>query len=346
MTYSNHTLQYLNRINDSTHRKWAFENRGDKSWQEWQDEARSVLRELIGLERIRSEASDHRQQIKWQSEREDHGDYFRRFGLMETEPDIWIPFYIFEPKSGGPHPLAMCPHGHDARGHHTSAGVYETEEQRKRIVNEDRDVAVQAVQRGYISIAPATRGISCDGAPDVYQRHNRDCRSHNMHCIINERTAMGERVYDMECFINWALEEFSINDENILMLGNSGGGMVTNYAAACDTRISTAIISCSYNFLQTPYGKISHCDCNMIPGILRFGEFYDISGLIAPRHCLFVHGIAEDLHKTEDVDAASTLAKNIYKACDADGHLEQAYGPAGHRFYADIMWDFVERCEL
>lgn len=344
MPYNDSILAYLHRINDQQHKQYAFANRGDKSWQQWQDDARPALRALIGLSRIVSDAADHQPSIKWDGEAVDCDDYTRRFGHMETEPDVLIPFYLFQPTGDGPHPLAICPHGHDPRGHHTSAGIYETEEQRQRIINDDRDVAVQAVERGYISIAPATRGIGCDGVPDIYDRHsNRDCRSHNMHCIINGRSAMGERVYDMERFIDWALAELPVQGQHLLMLGNSGGGMVTNYAAACDTRIDIGIASCSYNFLQTPHGKLSHCDCNMIPGALRFGEFYDISGLIAPRHFLFVHGRDDSLHDNADVDAATQTAKDIYKACDAEEKLEQAYGPAGHRFYKDIMWDFVSR---
>ena len=50
---------------------------------------------------------------------------------------------------------------------------------------------------------------------------------------------------------------------------SSGGGMVTTYVAACDTRVRIAIPSCSFNSYVASTGKVVHCDCNMVPGILQ-----------------------------------------------------------------------------
>ncbi len=65
----------------------------------------------------------------------------------------------------------------------------------------------------------------------------------------------------------------------IVMVGNSGGGMVTTYAAACDTRVTVAVPSCSFATYVGESGTVHHCECNTVPGIYRFGEFSDVAGL-------------------------------------------------------------------
>jgi dienelactone hydrolase len=275
---------------------------------------------------------------------EDLGDYTRQRGRLQTEPDVWIPFWLLTPKGRGPFPLALTPHGHDARGYDTSAGIAQDESARVRLAAEDRDVAVQAVQRGYLAIAPATRGIGCPGAPDIHARHGKqDCRGQLAHCLLVGRTGMGERVWDMERFTDWALANCGVHECHLLMLGNSGGGMVTTYAAACDTRIRIAIPSCSFGPYVKPTGQLTHCDCNMIPGILHFGEFHDVAGLIAPRDLLMVHGRLDPLHDPADVDRAVAEVRRIYRAAGAEAHFRHAYGEDGHRFYKDFMWPFVGR---
>ena len=73
-------------------------------------------------------------------EPEDLGRYTRQRGAIETEPDVRIPFWLLKPKGAGPWPLGIFPHGHDRRGHDTTAGVYADEAHRRKSIAEDRDV--------------------------------------------------------------------------------------------------------------------------------------------------------------------------------------------------------------
>jgi dienelactone hydrolase len=142
------------------------------------------------------------------------------------------------PKAQGRRPLGVFPHGHDPQGPETTAGVYADEAHQRRASAADRDVAVQAVKLGFVAIAPAVRGLATDGVPDLHGRHGkRDCRSHLMHCLLAGRTATGERVWDMQRILDWAFTLPEVDTNHTLMMGNSGGGMVTMFTAACDERI-------------------------------------------------------------------------------------------------------------
>ena len=85
-----------------------------------------------------------------------------------------------------------------------------------------------------------------------------------------------------------------------------------------------------------------HCDCNTVPGILRFGEFYDVAGLIAPRHLLIVNGREDKLFPLAEVDRAVAELARIYEACGQAERFQHQYGDGGHRFYGELMWAFIE----
>jgi hypothetical protein len=126
------------------------------------------------------------------------------------------------------------------------------------------------------------------------------------------------------------------------MMGNSGGGVATLYAAACDTRISVAVPSCSFCAFVGADGKIHHCDCNAVPGIMAYGGIHDVAGLIAPRHLLIVNGREDALFPMSEVERAVEGVRDIYAAAGVPERFAHRYGPAGHRYYKDLMWPYIE----
>ena len=307
----------------------------------WQRDARAALGVKLGLDRIAASAGEHRPAVELGAS-EDHGVYTRQRGSIETEPGIRIPFWLLRPKRAQPWPLAVFPHGHDRRGHDTSAGIYADAEHEKKSLEEDRDVAVQAVKLGFLAIAPATRGISTHIVPDFDGRHGeRDCRSQTMHCLIAGRTAMGERVWDMQRLLDWALRLPEVDIRHVLMMGNSGGGMVTMFTAAADERISVAVPSCSFAASVSASGYVFHCDCNMVPGLLDLGGLTGVVGLIAPRHVLAVNGRKDSLFPPAEIDRASAQVRTIFAVAGAPDRFQHRWGDAGHRFYQQLMWPFV-----
>ena len=50
----------------------------------------------------------------------------------------------------------------------------------------------------------------------------------------------------MQRILDWAFTLPEVDSSHTLMMGNSGGGMVTMFTAACDERIDIAVPSCSF----------------------------------------------------------------------------------------------------
>ena len=335
--------RFLKGIYAERNQQFTFRANYPGGFQRWHVAARPALRQLLGLDRIATQAASHKPAVKL-SAPQNREDYTLTAGSIETEPNVRIPFWMLRPKGKGPFPLAVLPHGHDRQGHDTYAGVYRDAAHREKSLAHDGDVAVQAVKRGFLAIAPAVRGLAtvANGVPDVFGRHgNRDCRSHFMHCILAGRTAVGERVWDLSRLIDWAVELPDVNAKHILMMGNSGGGVVTMYAAACDERISIAAPSCSFSVIASQEGRVYHCDCCAIPGILRWGELYDVCGLVAPRRLLAVSGVKDTLHTAVDINRSADRVRTIFKAAGVADNFQHRWGQEGHQFYKDLMWPFV-----
>lgn len=162
-----------------------------------------------------------------------------------------------------------------------------------------------------------------------------------MHCLATGRTAMGERVWDMQRIIDWAVERADIDKEQVLMMGNSGGGMVTLFAAACDERIGIAVPSCSFAPTVSKGGHLFHCDCNMVPGLLEIGGLPAVAGLIAPRHLLAVNGRTDRLFSPPEIERAVSRTRALYEAAGGGDQFVHRWGEGGHRFYKNLMWPFV-----
>jgi len=335
---------YVDLMYDEERRQHACRARTREEFLQWQPPAREELLRLLGLPRIAAAAAGHTPSADLASQVEDMGAYTRQRGWLETEPHVRTHFWLLRPKSKGPHPLAVTPHGHEHGS--TYAGIWHNERVREQIEQEDQNVAVQAVGRGFLTIAPATRGMGSNPdsfrIADIGHRHDdRDCHCHSWQVIVAGRTMLGERVWDLMRIVDWTSELPEADASRILMVGNSGGGMATLHTAACDERVSAAAPCGAYNNYVSPRGTLRHCPCNAIPGILEFGEYWDVAGLVAPRPMLTVNGRYDGLHPVDEVDVAVSRLQEIYAAAGVPKRYEHRYGEGGHRFYADIMWPWV-----
>ena len=343
--YPDKTSKYLKRIQNG---KAKYKYNTNNNFKQWQAEARKELSKIIGLDKISKELQGFKPSVIKIKEATIDDKYIRTLYHIETEPGIKVPFYRLVPKNRLPIdklPLLLSPHGHDLNGFHSYAGAYIDKAHRDKIIGRKGNIAEQAVLKGMIAIAPATRGLAKETlVPDPKGRHgNRPCRAQLMHCLISGRTPTAERVWDMQKLLDWALEDTRIDQEKIIMTGNSGGGVLTAYTSALDERIKISLPSCSFTSITSTNGYIFHCDCCAIPSIKEWGDFSELGGLIAPRRLLIVHGIKDGLHNKIDVERTSNAIKAIYSDLKVNDRMSMTWGNSGHQFYPKIMWPFIEK---
>ena len=166
-----------------------------------------------------------------------------------------------------------------------------------------------------------------------------------MHCLLAGRTAIGERVWDTTCLLDWIASDLVGADaKRIGMLGNSGGGVLTVYVAALDERIAVAHPSCSLTSFAGESGYIFHCDCCMVPGIqTELADMPDIAALTIPRQLVVVHGQKDSLHSAKAVNESMKRLAFIYSQCNLDDRFLFRWQPEGHRFYPSVFWPVMKR---
>lgn len=334
---------YIANLSRSTERPLNYENAGSSmEVGEWQIALRRALGEKLGLPRIGRQALDLAPVLidRMETER-----YTREKWQIATEPGVQVPFYLLLPRGAQkPCPLVITPHGHGRRGKETYVGNYASDEERRSGEEGERDIAVQAVMEGYAVIAPDVRGfweMACK--EDLEPPSNRDhsCAHLQRIALMYGRTLIGERVHDMGRLIDYAQTRAEIDAGRIVMTGNSGGGTVTLFAAALDSRISIAIPGSYVCTFEDSIIPIEHCPCNIIPGVLELAEMSDIAGLIAPRPLLVVHGAEDGIYPIAGTRKAYAAIRDIYARMGAGDRCELYVGDGGHRYYKERVWPFV-----
>jgi cephalosporin-C deacetylase-like acetyl esterase len=131
--------------------------------------------------------------------------------------------------------------------------------------------------------------------------------------------------------------------DGIGCLGLSGGGTTALFATALDPRITVAIVSGYLNTFRASIMSIVHCECNYVPGILKYAEMSDIAGLIAPRPLLVEGGLEDDIYPVEATEAAYEKVSEVYRLLGVPEHLDKDIFPGPHQFSGRKAFGWLDR---
>ena len=350
---------HFNALYENVPGTYAFRAKDKEELSAWQAAFRPKLREALGLDNMASDLSGYVPKAE-RLETSDLGSHVRERWYLWVEPTVPLPFYLLLPKGMRPEtgrvdgsaagkvgrarlPLVLVPHGHNHP--HIYVGIARDEKEEAHMLEGERDIARQAAaEEGYVVIAPTTRAFGeTRTETDIQADKIHSCRDQLVHDLLVGRTPIGERVWDTSRLIDWALASLPIDERRIAITGNSGGGTISLFAAACDTRIALSMPGCYFCTFKGSIGTIRHCECNYVPGLLRMGEMYDVAGLIAPRPFCAVAGRTDPIFPVEHVRFAYDRLRAVYAVAGAEDRCELSIGDGGHRFYKRPAWDFVRR---
>lgn len=335
--YPDRWTEQLFRSHDHRH---TYSGLSSAALRSWQDELRAELRSVLGFSVIENGGTRGQHPECLDTTRE--GNYERQDWRIWTEEGFQLPFYLLIPdRPTPPYPVALTLHGHGGGGRDVCIGNPKTREQRTQIVDERRDIAVQAVERGYVVVVPAMRGMAELSPHSDEELGYRTCHTPQLHAQLFGRSLVGDRVWDVTCLLDFVENRSVFDDERILVTGHSSGGAIALFSAAIDDRIDGAAISSYFCTFEDSIAAIDHCECNYVPGIARLGEQYDIAGLVAPRPFIAVNGAEDDIFPIEGTKHAFERLRSIYTAAGAPERCVLHIGDGGHRYYPDGVWPLV-----
>ena len=259
---------------------------------------------------------------------------------FESEPGFFIPAHMLLPKERkGKIPAVICLQGH-SEGMHISLARKAFPDKTPITVEGDRDFCIQAVKRGYVAIALEQRGF---GELCFKENANNSCHELSWQAVLMGRTLIGERIFDISRLIDALEVSFDFIDmTKIGVMGNSGGGTSSYFAACVDKRIKVAMPSSSFCTFKAAWGSIYHCDCGYVPGIIKYMEMPDMALMIAPRKLVVVNGIYDNIQPFAAAKESYKTVEKIYERAGASENCTMVEGDEGHRFYADKAWGIFD----
>lgn len=334
---------YFNQLYSCARMRYSFDKGTPADFNAWQTEFRAELSEKLGLTRISEQLAGYKPKVVLSEEFEDLGTFTRRRGTIWTEPEMPLPFVLLMPKNiEGRVPLVLALQGH-SKNPELFAGIYLTEKDREYGEEGERNVGVQAVEKGFIAIVPTTRAFGETRLPEDKEADlTSSCLTYVKRDLLVGRTPIGDRVWDAMKIIDWALAELPVREDEIIVTGNSGGGTSTLFTGAMDTRVAVSMPASYFCTFRASIGNIKHCPCNYIPGVLDLGEMYDIAGLTAPRYFRAIQGVKDKIFPIEGSREAFSRLQRIYETAGAPEKCSLYEGPEGHRYYKAGAWPFID----
>ena len=155
-------------------------------------------------------------------------------------------------------------------------------------------------------------------------------------------SANGLRVYDAFRLVDYLESRVEADTSRLGAMGISGGGMHTFYSTCLDERIRACVISGYFSTYQDSIFAMHHCPCNYVPGIAKFGEMYDLIGLIAPRPVLIEAGDHDEIFPLQAVKKSVKIASDkVYAIFGAQEQFETDFFSGRHQISGRRAYDFL-----
>jgi dienelactone hydrolase len=342
-------LIFSRAIYDETKPKMTFQAKTREQAVEWQNRLRRKLIQLFGgfpkeqcqlkpevLETKALTVKDGEQCLV---------HYTRQTVVFNSSENLSVYGYFLLPEEfKAPGGCVICLPGH-GRGVDDIVGINEDGGLRETYGGYQKDYALQCVAHGFAALAIEQLGFG----------HRRDerarasgagassCQPAAGAALLLGQTMIGWRVYDAMRAVDYLETRPEVDKNRIAVMGISGGGTITFFSSAVDTRIKAAVVSGYFNTFKDSIMSISHCIDNYVPSMLKWAEMYDVAGLIAPRAFFVEPGTRDPIFPVQATKEAFKKVKEIYSLFAAEDKLEIEIFEDEHTFYGKEAFRFLKK---
>jgi dienelactone hydrolase len=310
--------------------KLTFQAKNRKQAEAWQRQFRAKVVELIGG------FPDARPALRAQTlETREFPAYKREKFIFESRPGVGVLGYLLTPvASSAPHAVAICVPGH-GRGVEDCVGIDEHGNDRVDKAGYQHDFAIQAVEHGLAAVAiePMAFGCRRDAKTIAKGLGTSACQPAAGSALLLGETMIAWRVYDVMRTIDWIETRSELNAKRVGCMGISGGGTCTLFSTALEPRIKAALVSGYLNTFRDSIMSLSHCMDNYVPGILNWGEQYDVAALIAPRPLFSEGGDRDPIFPVAATRESYERVKKVYEIFGAAENVQQEIFSGVHEFH-------------
>src|SRR5947208_1127915 len=321
-------------------RRLRFEARTRGQAEEWQQQLRAKVTELIG-----GFPSDRQPLRPVTLDTRAFPGYRREKIVFDSRPGVSVLAYVLLPaRAQPPAPVVVCVPGH-GRGVDDIVGIDEQGRDRTDKAGYQHDFAIQVAEAGMAAVAIEPMAFGCRRDPlNARQGLSRKgCEPVAGGALLVGQTLIAWRVWDVMRTIDYIATRAELDAGRVGCVGISGGGTATLFSTALEPRIRAAMVSGYLNTFRDSIGSLAHCIDNYVPGVLNWAEMYDIAGLIAPRALFVESGEKDNIFPIAASVESFGHVRVIYTVFGAADRIEQEVFPAEHSFWGRRGIPFVAR---
>ncbi len=337
------TVALLQAVNADMPRMMGYEETGAVAqFRPWQGRARRKLKDLLGF--LPAQIA---QPQAWLLGEEQADGFMRQRWAMESPFGDHILFYRLVPEGmEKPKSILLALHGHGPFGADPVAGIdLGRPGETAHIKEANYAYGAEFARRGYLVYAPCHRGFAqrCDTGDPWETGKGNSCIDINSRAILLGTTDVGLRIQDTMHLIDYIRRQPGEEKVPLGCVGLSGGGHTTELLSAIDTRIEVVCIQGYFAYWAEQIMDVTHCNCNYIPGLLRWFEQDDVCGLICPRPLLVTTADKDGVAPAKSFRKAYKALKGMYRDQGAENMLHQEIFEGGHAFTGEKAFPFFER---
>ena len=343
----------IDKLNQQYPRELAFSAKNAEETILWQKRLRPKLEKILGgFPEKKGPLSAKIIKSETESKMRPDGSnyaYKKETITFEAQPGEEVLSYFLTPDDSsrrvhGKFPCVICVAGH-GMGADSIIGYQDDGTERKTFDGYQRDFALQCVSRGYSVFVVEQMAIGHRRTSDEIKENPRrsTCGDTFHELLLFGKTLIGVRTYDVIRAIDYLYTRTDIDSDHLSILGVSGGGTTSLFTAALDERIKCILVSGYLNSFSDTLMVNTHCACNYIPGILKYCEFSDIAGLVAPRPMFFEVGDKDSTSPIASVRKTYSEIQKIYGTLGAKDRLQLSVFEGPHEFNGKDAFKFLDQ---
>lgn len=247
-------------------------------------------------------------------------DYIIENVVFESLPRLWVTANLYRPKAPGRFPGILISLGHWDQGKLA-----------------EQSLAANFAKKGFVALAydPIGQGERVV-AYDPLLKESAGAWSTEQHIQLGAQSLLvGQSIarymiWDAMRALDYLVSRPEVEASRIGSTGCSGGGTLTTYISALDSRIKAAAPACWMNSYRTLFTGPVGDDEQSPPAFISSGlDQADYVELFAPKPWLIVSTI-EDFFPLEGARQTFEEARSWYRLYGAQDRIEWAVGPGTH----------------
>jgi dienelactone hydrolase len=333
-------VAYTHELYAAAPRRLRFQARTRGDAERWQQALRAKVIELIG-----GFPSERRPLRPIVLETRKFSGYTREKIVFDSAPGVSVLAYLLMPDAAPrPAPVMICIPGH-GRGVDDIVGIDDQGRDRTDKDGYQHDFAIQVAEAGMAALAIEPMGFGCrrDAINARQGLSRKACDPAAGGALLVGQTMVGWRVWDVMRTLDYVATRPELDQQRIGCMGISGGGTITVFSTALDSRIRVALVSGYLNTFKDSIGSLAHCIDNYVPGVLNWAEMHDIAGLIAPRPLFVESGEKDPIFPIRASIESFAEVRKVYNVFGTPNLVEHEVFPDVHLFWGRRGIPFLAR---